>query len=218
MPLLDLVAVNGCRILRWEPWNAPAGRWYLGYRTHGDYRWLLGHAVVDEFATVSAPLFFSSPGQLGKIYNAGISLGHRRDPELGVDQGWPPFCAGIQLPEGEQDVDPEAAILAALLKPPAFLAPAGVADTRFQSAQISNRSLECWRFGAEITCFATDAPLLPRQLRRLCDAGDSSLTLALSLGNRLPRLPDGELGRVQSVSEAVVGDLLALADQMKRSA
>ena len=56
---------------------------------------MMGHAVVDEFATVSAPLFFSPPDQLGKIYNAGISLGHRRDPELGLDQGWPPFCAGI---------------------------------------------------------------------------------------------------------------------------
>ncbi len=214
MPLLDFVAVNGCRILRWEAWNAPAGRWFFSYRTRGDYRWLMGHAVVDEFATVSAPLFFSLPQQLGKIYNAGISLGHRRDPEMGVDQGWPPFCAGIHLPTGEQGKDAEAAILAALLTPPNFAAPAGTQEIHFHSQRRSDHTLECWRFGKELSCFATDAPLLPRQLRRLCDVGDASLTLALSLGNRLPRLGNGTLGQVRSTSESVVTELLTLAAEL----
>ena len=218
MPLLDLITAGGCRVLRWEAWDAPAGRWFFSYRTRADYRWLMGHAVVDEFATVSAPLFFSRPEQLGRIYNAGISLGHRRDPELGIDQGWPPFCAGIQLPEGEPDVDPEPAILTALLTPPQFAAPAGAREIQFQSEKLSDRTLELWRFGSEISCFATDAPLLPRQLRRLCDIGDTSLTLALSLGNRLSRLRKGEPGQVQSSSEAVLGDLLKLADKLRHHA
>ena len=214
MPLLDLVAAGGCRILRWEPWDAPAGRWFFSYRARADYRWLLGHAVVDEFATVSAPLFFSRPDQLGRIYNAGISLGHRRDPELGVDHGWPPFCAGMPLPEDGLDAEPESAILSALLTPPKFSTPGGTTELHFQSEQLSDRTLEHWRFGNEISCFATDAPLLPRQLRRLCGVGDASLTLALSLGNRLLRLRNGEPGQVRSVPESVVGDLLKLADKM----
>ena len=217
MPLLDLIAVGNCRILRWEAWNAPAGRWFFSYRTRGDYRWLMGHAVVDEFATVSGPLFFSPADQLGKIYNAGISLGHRRDPEMAVDQGWPPFCAGIKLPAGVQATDPEPAILAALLSPPAFVAPAAP-EIQLESEKLSDRTLELWRFGNEISCFATDAPLLPRQLRRLCDVGNASLTLALSLGNRLPRLRTGALGQAQSASEAVFTELLALADELKQSA
>ncbi len=217
MPLLDLVAAGGCRVLRWEAWNAPAGRWFFSYRARADYRWLMGHAVVDEFATVSAPLFLSRPDQLGKIYNAGISLGHRRDPEMGLDQGWPPFCAGVQLPEVEPDAIPEPAILAALLTPPAFAAPAATPGLQFQSEELSNRSLEYWRFGNEVACFATDMPLLPPQLRRLCDLGDASLTLALSLGNRLPRLRKGEPGQVHSASEAVLGDLLRRADKLAHS-
>ena len=218
MPLLDLIAVGDCRILRWEAWNAPAGRWFFSYRAGPGYRWLMGHAVVDEFATVSAPLFFSPPRQLGKIYNAGISLGHRRNPEMAVDQGWPPFCAGIQMPSGEQGTDAEAAILAALLTPPAFAAPVDVAGIRYHSAKIGSHALEYWRLGGQISCFATDVPLLPQQLRWLCDANFASLTLALSLGNRLPRLREGVLGQVQSTSEIQVTELLVLANELKRGA
>jgi len=215
MPLLDLIAAGGCRILRWEAWDAPAGRWFFSYRARADYRWLMGHAVVDEFTTVSAPLFFSHPEQLGRIYNTGITLGHRRDAELDLDQGWPPFCAGIHSQDDERDINPEPALLAALLTPPGFTAPEGVREVRFQSGKLSDRTLEQWRIGSEVSCFATDAPLLPRQLRRLCDVGDCPLTMALSLGNRLPRLHAGDLGRVQTVSENVVGDLLTLAVELE---
>lgn len=216
MPLLDLISVGDCRVLRWEAWNAPAGRWFFSYRARSDYRWLMGHAVVDEFASVSAPLFFAPPDQLGKIYNTGISLGHRRDPEMAVDQGWPPFCAGIPMPPGEPGMDPEPGILAELLLPPKFAAIPRHAGLHFQSGKLSDCTLEHWQLSNAISCFATDVPLLPRQLRRLCDVGDASLTLALSLGNRLPRLRKGDLGQVQSASAAALNDLLALAGEMKR--
>jgi len=218
MPLLDLVAAGGCRILRWEAWDAPAGRRFFSYRARADYRWLIGHAVVDEFTTISAPLFFSRPDQLGGIYNTGISLGHRRDAELDLDQGWPPFCAGIQLPDDERHIDPEPALLAALLTPPKFAAPESTREIRFQSGKLSDQTLEQWHIGSDVSCFVTDAPLLPRQLRRLCGVGDCALTLALSLGNRLPRLQTGDLGQVQAVSEDVVGDLLTLAVELEHRA
>jgi hypothetical protein len=215
MPLLDLVEVGDCRILRWEAWNAPAGRWFFCYRARAGYRWLMGHAVVDEFATVSGPLFFSPPDQLGKIYNAGISLGHRRDPEMAVDQGWPPFCAGIPDSTSESRTDPESEILAALMTPPVFTSPAGAPDIHYQEGKLQGDVLEQWRFGAEVSCFATDVPLLPRQLLRLCAVGDTSLTLALTLGNRLPRLRTGMPGSLQSASESRLGALLTLAGGFK---
>ena len=214
MPLLDLISVGDCRILRWEAWNAPAGRWFCSYQTRAGYRWLMGHAVVDEFATVSAPLFFSPPDQLGKIYNAGISLGHRRDPELGLDQGWPPFCAGIPESKNAPRAEGEPEILAALMTPPVFATPAPMPDVQYQEGKLRGHGLEHWRFGAGVSCFATDVPLLPRQLQRLCGADVGSLTLALSLGNRLPRLRNGALGQVNSASEAVLTELLALAAEL----
>ena len=217
MPLLDLIAAGGCRILRWEEWNAPAGRYFFSYRARADCRWLMGHAVVDEFATVSAPLFFSSPALLGRIYNAGLSLGHRRDPELALDQGWPPLCVGIQGFDTGGQADPEPEIMTELMRPMTFTTPPPAQAVRYHAQSMQDHLLELWRFSADVSCFATNAPLLPRQLRRLCDTGDAPLVLALSLGNRLPRLRKGALGNVQSVSESSLGELLMLAHELKHS-
>ena len=84
-----------------ESWNAPHACYFISYRALNDFRSALGLPVIDEFATFSSPIFFCPTPILGKIYNAGISLGHKRDPEMGIDLGWPPLVVGYQAPVPE---------------------------------------------------------------------------------------------------------------------
>ena len=87
--LFEFIQSPVCSVLRSERWNAPPGRWFAAYRARDGFRWLMGNGVVDEYATISSPIFLGARDELGKIYNAGISLGHKRDPDMGLDLGWP---------------------------------------------------------------------------------------------------------------------------------
>ncbi|MGB6335620.1 MAG: hypothetical protein WBG96_08410, partial [Thermoanaerobaculia bacterium] len=82
MAVFDLISLPFCRLLMVGEWNPPPQRFFAAYQRKGDYRWLLGHAVIDEFATISSPIFLAPRSLLGKIYNAGLSLGHKRDHEM----------------------------------------------------------------------------------------------------------------------------------------
>ena len=59
----------------------------------------------------------------------------------------------------------------------------------------------------------TDAPMLPSQLDRLAEVSKALISVAVSVGNRLPRVPGGEKHQVDVISEAQLDDIIrALAN------
>ena len=198
--MLDLVSVGPCLAVRLEPWNAPAGRYFAAYRTQGGFRSLAGHAVIDEFATLSSPILVGPTAWLGQLYDVGISLGHLRDPEMGLDLGWPPLCIGVDRGENRPPAGWQQEMLTALLQPfvPERPTPPGVGRER---GRLRNWQLERVLIG-EVDLLVCDAPLLPRQLERLCEASGSAMVVAVSKGNRLERVPSGEVRAVWAQSES----------------
>ncbi|MCI0603918.1 hypothetical protein L0156_13015, partial [bacterium] len=96
MPLFNVISLPPFEVILVESWNAPAHRYFLAYKTRGDFRHIMGLPVVDEFGTFCTPIFFGPLPLLGQIYNVGITLGHQRSPDMSIDLGWPPVCVGIQ--------------------------------------------------------------------------------------------------------------------------
>jgi len=201
--VFELLETPDCSVLRCERWDAPRGRWYTAYKSRHGYRWLLGNGVVDEFATVSSPLFIAPRDLLGRIYNAGISLGHRRDHDMAIDLGWPPLCAGVDRPASGTAANLEENLLALLTATgntsgrPAFTASAG------------GHAVERWQFNDEVTVIGTDAPLLPQQLARLCDTDASPLTIALATGNRVTLQEDDRPQSLRAASEDTLSAIIA---------
>ncbi|MGB5815411.1 MAG: hypothetical protein WBG93_09195 [Thermoanaerobaculia bacterium] len=208
MAVFDLISLPFCRVLVVGEWNPPAQRFFAAYQTRQNFRWLLGHAVVDEFATFSSPIFLAPQALLGKIYNAGLSLGHQRDHEMAVDLGWPPLCVGLDEPAPALPTDWEEQLLTAIQS-----GPRGPRDSDGQAIETrpAGRYELSWaRFG-EVVVMGTSAPLLPHQLSRLCDPCAGSLVLAIATGNRLSRPDRGEAQTVQAVSEAKLDEILVAA-------
>ena len=174
MPLFETISMSPFHAVLVEPWNAPPHRYFFAYRTTGDFRHIIGNGVVDEFATFSSPIFFGPKHLLGQIYNTGITLGHQRHPDMSLDQGWPPFCVGI-------DSDQKASFgweerLLDAIKTSNAKSPVNESEYQLESRKIG-----------EALVIATNAPLLPRQLQQLCQISMSPVTIAFSIGNRITR-------------------------------
>jgi hypothetical protein len=213
MSLLEPVRLPWCDVLMTEAWKAPPGRRFAAFRARHGFRWMLGHVVLEEFGTISSPLFLAPRPSLGRIYDAGISLGHRRDREMAVDLGWPPLCIGIEgdapaLPAGWQ-----AQMLDAIAS--GSSAPS-IPALAVQRREAGPDALEVARFPASdragsVCIVACSAPLLPQHLGRLCDLDDSGLTLAFAMGNRVTRQADARPQALAAVSES---RLRAIADAL----
>ncbi|MGB5549176.1 MAG: hypothetical protein WBO74_01655 [Thermoanaerobaculia bacterium] len=197
--MIRLVTLPFCTAVMLDVWNASPSRHFAAYRCSGSYRWLLGHPVIDEFATISSPIFLAPRSLLGKIYNAGISLGHQRDPEMGIDLGWPPLCVGLDAPAPELPSNWEARLLEALAAK--GVPGEGAGDTLpIRRGRFGEHEVECLKVG-EASIFVTSAPLLPKQLGYLCEAGLTPLVVAVSVGNRLERVSEGEPRSVTALSQ-----------------
>lgn len=197
MPLCDLIELPYCKILRIEEWNAPAHRYFLAYHSQGEFRHVLGLPVIDEFATFSSPVFFAPAPILGKIYNAGITLGHKRSPDMDIDTGWPPLCIGTNEPAAELPADFENQMIDAIKSGRGSAIPAQtIRDFQVQFIEIGETSV-----------FVTDAPMISVQLRRICLLTRTPFAIAFSTGNRLTRQKDGAPNEVHAVSETVLNDL-----------
>ena len=213
MSLLEAVRLPWCDVLMTEAWDAPRGRRFASFRARHGFRWMLGHLVLEEFGTISSPLFLTPRPLLGKIYDAGISLGHRRDREMAVDLGWPPLCIGVEGNAPELPDDWQAQLLDAITSgTSAPSTPALVVQRREAGAD----ALEVARFPASdragsVCIVACSAPLLPQHLGRLCDLDDSGLTLAFATGNRVTRQADARPQAIAAVSES---RLVAIADAL----
>ena len=212
--MIRLVTLPYCSVVMLDVWDAAPSRYFAAYQCGGTYRWLLGHPVIDEFATISSPIFLTPRALLGKIYNAGLSLGHRRDPEMGIDQGWPPLCVGLDAQAPELPSDWEARLLDAVVA----AAPTGKGTeegVEVRRAASAGHRVEGLQIG-EASIVVTSAPLLPKQLAYLCEAASSAVVVAVSLGNRLERVGKGGRRTVSALSRrdlsslrGVVGEVLA---------
>lgn len=207
--MLDVVSTPWCLVIRFEPWDVQAGRYFASYASRGSFSALVGHPVIDEFATLSSPIFVGSRESLGKMYDAGISLGHRRDPEMGLDLGWPPLCIGLDgqfpaLPPDGQERLVEAASRAFDPSRPT------AEEVTRRRGELRSWKLESLEIG-EATVLTTTAPLLPRQLGRLCEVAGGQVVVAVSTGNRLETVPAGSPRSVRSLGERELDSLLQVA-------
>ncbi|MDH3525748.1 MAG: hypothetical protein OES32_19430 [Acidobacteriota bacterium] len=211
--MLRIVRLPYCRVAMAAPWDEPPARRFAAYRCRDGFRRLLGHPVVDEFATLSAPVILGPSALAGRLYDAGLTLAHRRDPEMAIDRGWPPLVVGLPGvgPAPELPADWQEALLAALAAPAGGDEPLAAADG-FARRRVGAYGLERVRVG-EAVLWATDAPLLPKQLGRLCEASAAPFTLALST-RRLARLAAGAVREIEALSEARLVELLAAAGEI----
>jgi hypothetical protein len=189
-----------------DPWNAPAHRYFISYRAEGTFRQVMGLPVIDEFATISSPIFFAPEEILGKVYNAGISLGHLRDPEMGIDLGWPPLCIGISEPAPELPANWESELLNRIKQDFQDLKVEKqnlVEEFQLQKAQI-----------ADVDIYATDAPLLPKQLKRICQLSSHPFSIAFAVGNMITAQKNALALTVEAVSESVLKKILDVFNKL----
>jgi hypothetical protein len=198
--MFNLIETPFCKVLLIEPWNAPGGRYFISYRALDNFRSVLGLPVIDEFATFSSPIFFCPTPILGKIYNAGISLGHKRDPEMGIDLGWPPLVIGYGATAPELKDQWEQEMLEEIIKAEGQMS--GGAEVTVDEYVV--RKLQI----GECEVFATNAPLLPKQLQRIAQLGNAPFSVAFSTGNRLTSQKNAQPLTVQAASEAVLTKIL----------
>lgn len=214
--MLRVVGTSFCQVVMLDEWDAPPSRFYAAYSVRGAGRWILGHPVVDEFATISSPIFVTPRSLLGKIYNAGISLGHLRDAEMALDSGWPPLCVGVDLPPPDLPADWEQQLLE-MIQGSSIDTPRSRHQGHLQSRSFPTHDLELYRL-ADAVVVVVSAALLPRQLARVCEAVQSSVAIALSVGNRIVRSDRGQPGTVRMVSEATLLKIVESVDTLGSSA
>jgi hypothetical protein len=212
--MLRVVSLPFCQVVMLDEWDAPPSRFFAAYRATGSSRWVLGHPVVDEFSTISSPIFLTPRALLGKIYNVGITLGHRRDAEMALDLGWPPLCVGVDSPAPHLPADWEEQLLREVQTPIECTVSAKPLGT-VTSFRSRTHQFECYRW-ADAAVVASSEPLLPRQLTRLCEAIGAPLTIAVGVGNRIERSREGKPGGVQAVSETKLEDIVQAAARLSR--
>lgn len=201
--MLEAVTLPYCTVLLPEPLDSGRGRLFAAYRARRGYRWLLGQGVLDEFGTLSSPIWLAPHALIGKMYDFGIAFGFRLDPELPIDGGWPPVCIGLDLPAPPLPASWEAELAEALEG--TVEGGGGIARRTAGGHRIDRFAL------GDVTVLETDAPLLPHQLARMCDATSSRLTLAIATGQRVVRSRGGEPARLRAASEETLAALIAAA-------
>ena len=209
--LIRVVDLPFCQALMLERWDAPPGRFFVGYRTRHGFAALLGDGVVNEFRTISGPILLSPTTLLGGVYDAGMRLADARDIDAPIDQGWPPLTVGVDVvapprPDNWMSQFLDAMRTEAGEGPPPW--EYSLTNTRAEHDSLSG--FRCHANGrVAATIIVTDAPLLPQQQEQLADVDDAPITIAVSTGNRLPRITANELQTIAAVSErrlAVLSD------------
>jgi hypothetical protein len=209
MSVVRVAGIAGCVAVTPAVAGTVPGRFFGAWASPGRAGRLLGQGVLDEFGTFSSPVLLCHPANLGRVYDAGLTLAHRRDPELPIDAGWPPLCLGTAALSPDLAAGWQERLLGALAaKDPDSLLEMG-------GGAASHLSVGAWQLTGvawpDVAVVGTDAPLLPRQLRRLAAAVSRSLTVAFATGNRLTGSPHGAPLAVRVASEATVDELARAA-------
>lgn len=211
--LFQVVDSQHCQAVLFEDWNAIPGRFFVANRSRHGFNALLGNGVVNEFRTISGPILIAPSAMLGGVYDVGLRLADARDLEAPIDQGWPPLTVGIDVAAPEQPDDWKERLLNAIQRQESDGSPTWAHETfTGQSGDYRLQVLEC-RVGEKpsVTAIATDAPMLPQQLERLADIDTAPLTIAVSVGNRLPRVAADKFHQVDVISEEQLTSLLSAA-------
>lgn len=201
-----------------------AHRYFIAYNARDDFRHVLGLPVIDEFATFSSPIFFAPIPILGKIYNAGISLGHLRDPEMGLETGWPPLCIGFDEPMPVLPEQWEQTLLQKLqtvdlskIKPESALDFGSISIDDYSLQRMRIRGFDRSRLGTT-TVFATNAPLLPKQLKRITHLAKVPFAIAFSTGNSVVSKEEPVPAIVRAVSEEMLRRIFTGFSQLEEEA
>ena len=213
MSMLRVVSLPFCQVVMLDEWNAPASRYFTAYIARGSSRWLMGHPVVDEFATLSSPIFLTPRALLGKIYNAGISLGHMRDSEMALDLGWPPLCIGVDQPAPQLPATWQVELIEAITAPAAAdrVEPD---EGELAAVRMPTHEIETFRL-LDATVMVVSEPLLPRQLSRLCEAVKTPVGVAVAVGNRVERSAKASPQEIRAVSERRLAEILESAGSLQ---
>ena len=207
--LIKLVSTSFCQAVMLEPLDAEPGRFFVGYRRRYAFTDLLGHGVVDEFQTISGPLFVCPRQIIGGIYDSGMRLADLRDVEAPIDQGWPPLTIGVDVIAPPRPDDWQQQLLDTIIsRNDSGKAPWSSDVQRISSGKWDTERLRCHTDERlMLSVIVTSAPMLPQQLERLADRDDAPLTVAISTGNRLGRVENDELHVVSVISELELGEL-----------
>jgi len=81
-------------VLPYPPWVRHRKLFLGGAAAGGGNEWT-GLHVAQDFGTFSSPIVLCNATTVGIAYDALITLGHRRDPELPTDDAWPPLVLGL---------------------------------------------------------------------------------------------------------------------------
>jgi hypothetical protein len=209
LPFAVVVAVAGPIL--------PRRRYFAACRSYGGGLPVLGQAVVEEFQTISAPVCLVPRALAGKVYDQGLARSFARDPEMGIDAGWPPLVVGVDLPTPALPVDWAEQLARVFDEPAVGGSPKG--------SLVDRRSLTCSVGTVELVLVAgsavvaTDARLLPRQLRRLAEAvvamsslpATNGVVVALGTGTTLATVDDGVEQDVAFVGEGALDALIGTA-------
>jgi hypothetical protein len=207
LQVFSLIQLPFCKVILIEPWNAPRVRYFAGFRFRGSFSHVLGLPVISEFSTFSSPIFFAPIPYLGKIYNAGLSLAARRDPGMDIDTGWPPVVVGTKEPPIPLPENWEEQLLTAITSGKSSLSLKGAKRFEFFTKEFEDFTLQFVQFDT-VSVYATDAPLVPRQLNRLCELSDSPFSIAFSTGNKITRQQKAQPVQVKVLSEDALKGLI----------
>jgi len=153
---------------------------------------------------------------MGGIYDSGMRLADERDSEAPIDQGWPPFTIGIAVEAPDRPGDWQSQLLSAIQRKEST----GPAPWDSQLGMISAGDYKVSALHSSVndreaaSILVTDAPMLPQQLARIAEVGRSDINVAISTGNRLPRVENGELHQVEAISERRLGDIIRAVTQV----
>jgi hypothetical protein len=217
--LIQVAESQHCQAMLFEDGDAGPGRFFVAYRSRHGFNAMLGNSVVDEFRTISGPILIAPSSMLGAVYDVGLRAADTRDPALPIDQGWPPLTVGIDVATPEMPNDWKEQLLKAIRQQESDSSATWTNKTfSWHSDDYRLQVLEC--HVAEdhaVTVVATDAPMLPQQLGRLADIDTAPLTIAVSVGNRLPRVAANVFHQVEVISEQQLSSLLAAAASYRPS-
>lgn len=204
LPFATIVGVAGPVV--------PRRRYLAAYRVHGEPLPVLGQAVIDEFRTISAPICLVPRNLAGKIYDRGLALSFARDPDMGIDSGWPPLVVGLPIATPALPADWTTAFDDAY--------GGAEADTGAPLLPVERWSVAADGFVVTVvrqpgaTVLATDAPMLPRQLGRLAESqsvasAPGGVVIAVGLGNFLQSRDQGPPQDVPFLAESAVAKILS---------
>lgn len=216
--LFDTVDLLYCQAVMLEEWNPARGRFFVAYRARHGFTSLIGNGVVDEFRTVSGPILLAPAEILGGVYDVGMLLAELRDVDAPIDTGWPPLTIGIDAPAPALEADWREELLKAM-QDQRSRGSAPWSSNRLRG-DVAGHALDILRSSLAgetvATVIVTDAALLPSQLQRLTDVDDAAISIAVSKGNRLPYVEEGEFHKVYAVSEARLKELESGLKQLLR--